>query len=337
MVCHPNHTPLYNACLVITASDAMSETTLPNYTSSAFYNVMMFSFFWALQIFFVKLGTNAGVQILSFQLLSILAAILVLAILTLPKYGAEFSYFFKQQTRLFWQLFLVNGIQSGLGTSLSIIGISLTAAINAGFLVKLATVTTILFAWVILNERLTVYKVLTALSMLFGAYLLTTKGAALLPRIGDLFILGACVCWSLGNVLVRKVLKTQSVRVEVVTFQKPIAGLPVMLVFIGVSAWYPEIFRNFQPVFACCKPNFATFVFALLNGFFLAMTWTYLNRTLKVATASYMTMMSMVTPVLVSLLAIIFLGETLTGVQFAGAGIIILSGVFTYVSGIAQI
>ena len=67
------------------------------------------------------------------------------------------------------------------------------------------------------------------------------------------------------------------------------------------------------------------------------MTWTYLNRTLKVATASYMTMMSMVTPVLVSLLAIIFLGETLAWVQVAGAGIIISSGVFTYFSGVAQI
>jgi drug/metabolite transporter (DMT)-like permease len=290
---------------------------------------MMFSFFWALQIFVVKLGTNAGVQILPFQVLSLLAATLVLAVLTLPKYGVEFSNFFKQRTRLFWQLFLINGIQAGLGTSLSIIGISLTEAINAGFLVKLAMVTTILFAWVILNERLTVYKILTASSMLFGAYLLTTKGTALLPRIGDIFILGACVCWSLGNVLVRKVLKTQIIRVEVVTFQKPIAGLPVMLVLAGISTRYPGIFGNLQPTFSCCRPHVMTFAFSLLNGFFLAITWTYLNRTLKVATASYMTMMSMVTPVLVSLLAMIFLGETLTLVQFAGASIIILSGLFT--------
>jgi drug/metabolite transporter (DMT)-like permease len=297
---------------------------------------MMFSFFWALQIFIVKLGFNANAQVLSFQALSILAATLVLAILTLPKYGAEFSHFFKHQKLLFWELFFINGIQSGLGTSLSIIGISLTDAINAGFLVKLATVTTILFAWVILNERLTVYKILTALSMLFGAYLLTTKGTVLLPRIGDLFILGACVCWSLGNVLVRKVLRTQPVQVEIITFQKPIAGFPVILVLIGISVVFPEIFRNLPQDFSCCKPHPEALFFALVNGALLAMTWIYLNRTLKVATASYMTMMSMVTPVLVSLLAIIFLGETLVWVQVVGAALIILSGVVTYFSGIAQ-
>jgi len=180
---------------------------------------MMFSVFWALQILVTKLGFIAGAQVLPFQTLSILTAITVLAVMILPKYGAAFGNFFKQQPRLFWKLFFANGIQSGLGTCFSIIGISLTETINAGFLVKLATVTTILFAWLILKERLTVIKILMVSTMLSGAYLLTTKGQVLLPRIGDLFILGACVCWSLGNVLVRKFLNTKKVKVEVVTFQ----------------------------------------------------------------------------------------------------------------------
>lgn len=46
--------------------------------------------------------------------------------------------------------------------------------------------------------------------------------------------------------------------------------------------------------------------------------------------------MSMFTPVMVSLLAMIFLRETLVGIQFVGAGMIILSGVVTHFSGIAQ-
>ena len=116
------------------------------YTKTPFFIVMMFSGFWALQIFVTKLGFNAGAQVLSFQTISILAALLVLAFLTIPKYSADFKNLFVQKPALFWKLFFANGIQSGLGTWLSIIGISLTAAINAGFLVKLATVTTILFA-----------------------------------------------------------------------------------------------------------------------------------------------------------------------------------------------
>jgi len=66
------------------------------------------------------------------------------------------------------------------------------------------------------------------------------------------------------------------------------------------------------------------------------MTWTYLNNTLKISSASYMTMMSMITPVIVSLLAIIFLGETLIWIQILGAGLIILSGVVTHFSSIAN-
>lgn len=306
------------------------------YTKTPFYSVMMFSGFWALQIFVTKLGFNAGAQVLSFQTLSILTALLILAILILPKYGSDFRKFFIHTPRLFWKIFFANGIQSGLGTNLSIIGISLTAAINAGFLVKLATVTTILFASLFLNERLTVIKILTVFTMLSGAYLLTTKGQVLLPRIGDLFILSACVCWSLGNVLVRKFLKTEPVRVEVLTLQKPIAGLPVILMLVGIAVWQPEILGTLQQSGSCCNPPLASLPYAFLNGVCLALSWTYLNRTLEVSSASYLTMMSMVTPVLVSILAMIFLGETLVGVQVVGIGIIIMSAVVTYLSGISR-
>ena len=237
---------------------------------------------------------------------------------------------------LFSKLFFANGIQSGLGTCLSIIGISLTETINAGFLVKVSTVTTILFAWLILKERLTVAKILMVAIMLSGAYLLTTKGQVLLPRTGDLFILAACVCWSLGNVLVRKFIKAQSVAVDAVTLQKPIAGLPVLLILVGVSVWNPEFVVGHQAVISWTRLSLSSVPYALGNGLCLAMTWTYLNRTLRISTASYMTMMSMVTPVIVSLLAVIFLHETLVWIQVVGAGMIISAGVATYFSDIAK-
>jgi len=297
---------------------------------------MMFSAFWAMQIFITKLALNVGAQVLSYQLLSLLAALVILAILLLPRFGREFRSLFRDKPNLFWRLYFANGIQSGLGTCLSIIGISLTSAINAGFLVKLSTVTTILFAWLILKERLTVIKILMVFSMLSGAYLLTTKGQILLPRTGDLFILGACVCWSLGNVLIRKYLKSQPVKVEVVTFQKPLAGLPFVLALVGLALWNPGMFGSLDQVLSCCKPPSAVFPYIIGNGVLLTFTWTYLNNTLKISSASYMTMMSMITPVIVSLLAIIFLSETMVAIQILGAGLIIVSAVVTYISGIAN-
>jgi drug/metabolite transporter (DMT)-like permease len=303
---------------------------------TSLFNILMFSVFWAMQIFVTKLSFNSGAQVLSFQLLSILIALVILALLILPKFGTEIGDYFRNQPRLFWKLFFANGIQSGLGTCLSIIGISLTSAINAGFLVKLATVSTIIFAWLILNERLTIIKILMVFSMLFGAYLLTTKGQVLLPKIGDLFILSACVCWSIGNVLVRKVLKTYPVRVDLITLQKPLAGLPVILLLVGISVLSPGIFGEHIQVMSCCNPPLSALPYTIGNGFLLAMTWIYLNNTLEVSSASYMTMMSMITPVIVSLLAMIFLGETMILIQILGAGLIILSGVVTYFSGIAD-
>ena len=74
--------------------------------------------------------------------------------------------------------------------------------------------------------------------MLLGAYLLTTQGQVIIPRIGDLYLMGACVCWSFGTVLVRRFLKDQPIEADVVTMQKPLASFPVILVLIGGSLFY---------------------------------------------------------------------------------------------------
>ena len=274
-------------------------------------------------------------MVLPFQVVSVLAAMATLTVLILPRSGPDLGKLFKHHPDIFWRLFLANTLQAGLGTCLSIIGIALTDAINAGFLVKVATVTTILFAWLILNENMSGLKIIVVFVMLFGAYLLTTKGQSLLPKVGDLFILGACVCWSLGNVMVRKILREQTVNADVVTMQKPLASLPVFLTLVGISVYYPEILGNLKDVLQCCTFPPTYIPYALGSGFFLAMAWIYLYRTLHIATASYMTLMSMATPIIVSVLAMVFLDERLVWVQVVGAGLIILAGVTIYISDIA--
>ena len=304
-------------------------------SSTPLFNVLMFSAFWAFQIFVAKLGFNTGAPVLPFQVVLVLTAMIILAVLLLRKTRSELGYLFKHRPDLFWGLYLANGLQAGLGTCLSIIGIALTDAINAGFLVKLATVTTIIFAWLILKEDLSGLKVAIVFVMLSGAYLLTTKGKIILPRVGDLFILGACFCWSLGNVLVRKILRTQAVRADVVTIQKPMASLPVFLVLVGISLFFPELLGNLKDVLQCCTFSATYIPYALGSGFCLAMAWIYLYRTLHITTASYMTLMSMATPIIVSVLALVFLGERLVLIQGVGAGMIVLSGVAIYFSDIA--
>jgi drug/metabolite transporter (DMT)-like permease len=296
---------------------------------------MMFSTFWAFQIFIAKLGLNAGARVLPFQLVMSIAATITVVVMLFPRTNVALRQLFKQRPRLFWELYLANGIQAGFGTCLSIIGIALTEAINAGFLVKLATVTTIIFAWLILKEKLSRFKIFVVIAMLSGAYLLTTKGQSLLPRPGDLFILGACFCWSLGNVLVRKTLRTHAVNADVVTIQKPLASLPVFLSLAGISLYLPAMLGRLGDILNCCSFSLTYMPYALGSGFCLAMAWIYLYRTLDVATASYMTLMSMVTPIIVSVLALMFLDERLVVIQIVGGGLIVLSGVAIYFSDIA--
>lgn len=309
--------------------------SIKSLTQSPLFNVLMFSTFWAFQIFITKLGFIAGAMVIPFQILLMVVAMVTVVVLILPRSGSQFGQLFKHQPGLFWRLFLVNGLPAGLGTSLSILGIALTDAINAGFLVKLATVTTILFAWLILKESMSGLKIAIACAMLFGAYLLTTKGQALLPKVGDLFIFGACICWSLGDVLVRRIMKMKAINADVVTIQKPLASFPVFLVLIGVSIYYPEIFGNMSTVLRCCAFPLAYFPYAIGSGFFLALSWVYLYRTLDVATASYLTLMSMTTPIIVSVLAMVFLDERFVWIQAIGGGLIVLSGMAIYFSDIA--
>jgi len=304
--------------------------------SNPLFNVLMFSTFWALQIFVVKLAFNAGARVLPFQVMLLVAATATLLLLLSARIGTDLVQLFRQQPALFWKLFAANAIQSGLGTFLSIIGIAMTGAINAGFLVKLSTVTTTLFAWIILKEKMSALKVAIIAIMISGAYLLTTKGQTLIPAVGDLFILAACFSWSLGNVMVRKILKSEAVQADVVTLQKPFATTPVFLGLIGLALLAPEGLRNLIPVLSCCSFSTQSLPYALGSGVALAMAWIYLYRTLRIATASYMTLMSMLTPILVSILAILFLGEKLVWIQVLGAGMILSAGVLIYFSDIAQ-
>jgi len=274
---------------------------------------------------------------LPFQAVLFVTALTTLIFVLLQRSGGDLVHLTRENPVLFWKLFLANAVQSGLGTSLSIIGIALTDAINAGFLVKLSTVTTTLFAWLFLKEKMSWLKAIVIVAMLSGAYLLTTKGQTLYPQVGDLYILGACVWWSLGNVFVRKILQTQSINPDVVTLQKPAAGLPVYLGLVAISVFFPEWLGGLSQVLTWGKISLNILPYALTSGICLGLAWIFLYRTLKVSTASYMTLMSMVTPVIVSALAIGILGEVLVWVQVIGAGMILLSGMMISFSDIVKV
>jgi len=303
---------------------------ISNLLQLPFSNVFLFSLFWALQIFVSKLAFKAGAHPVTFLLQSTLVNWLTLSIIVLPKKWKELKNIKKDVLK---GIILANAIHFGFGAFFSNSGVALTTAINAGFLMKFAMVTTLLMAWIFLKEKLTLSKSIAALVMFFGVFLLSTQGRLIVPQVGDLLIILACLSWSTGNVILRKILRENSVSGETVSFLRPISGFPLILLFIIFAPIYPiELREVFQVNFF----DFGYTGYVVVAGMFVALLTLFLNRTLKVASASYMTMMSMMTPVFVAILALSFLGERMVSIQILGATLIILSGAVTHCTKVAK-
>ena len=288
---------------------------------SPFINVFLFSFFWAIQLFVGKLAFNAGAKAIPFTLQAAFISLITLTIIVLPRKFKEVKSLPKN---ILVGLLLANAIHFGVGGFFSNAGLALTTAINAGFLGKFSLITTTFLAWLLLKENMTFSKFVAVITMLIGSFLIITKGNLIVPHIGDLLIILACTSWSIGNVLIRKVLKNNHVSGDTVSFLRPVAGIPILLMFVALSSLYPVSIKN---IFAVNLVDFHYFPFVIASGVLTSLLWIFLNRTLKVASVSYMTMMSMITPVILSILALLFLKETMMPIQILGAALIIFSGV----------
>jgi drug/metabolite transporter (DMT)-like permease len=220
-----------------------------------------------------------------------------------------------------WVL-LANAIHMGIGGFLSNAGIQYTTAINAGFLTQFLVVTGTALAWVILKEKLTVAKLISVLMIVLGSFFLITNGQLIIPHIGDLLILAACVAWALGGILVRKILKNNLIHADLVSFFRPIAGIPIILLFTLFSPLYPS---QMQTVFRVNIFEIIQPMYIILNATFVALVWLFVNRTLKVASASYTAILPSITPAIVAILAMIFLHESITLIQLIGIILILAS------------
>jgi drug/metabolite transporter (DMT)-like permease len=280
-------------------------------------NVLLYSVFWALEIFVTKIAFLNGAQVIPFTIQSSFVTLLLLSLYVLPK---NYKKLKKIPLSLLIWILVANGIHMGIGTFLSNAGIQLTTAINAGFLMQFTTVTIIFFAWILLHEKITIPKIISVIFILIGTFLLITKGKYDVAHTGDILIILACVAWGLGGVLTRKVLKTASLDSDIVAFLKPIAGIPVLLVAIAFSSFYPPAIQQiFQKnVFELTQP-----VYVILNGIIITFVWIFFNRTLKISSASYNVIVSSIAPIIVALLALLFLNESINRIQLIGVFLIL--------------
>ncbi|HXD09225.1 MAG TPA: DMT family transporter, partial [Anaerolineales bacterium] len=160
---------------------------------------------------------------------ALVALRLILGILALALVVA-FRGGLKLKRAQFFQVFGVGFVGYGISLSLQFLGTKLSTAANGSLVTSATPAFVLLFAWLLLSERITARKFFALLLATLGVVaVIDPRSAKLDPNlfIGNIFLLGAAVTWALYSVLVRKV--TQSLDVLPFSLIAFIGGLPVAI------------------------------------------------------------------------------------------------------------
>jgi drug/metabolite transporter (DMT)-like permease len=193
-----------------------------------------------------------------------------------------------------------------------IFALKYTQAINFSFLIRSTLIFTILFATIFLGERITRKKIILAMLILAGAYLVATGGRAITLGLGDILTLLEAALLAFGNTILGKI-ATKTMSSQLSSSGSFVFGLLPIVVF-----------------------TFATKSFALPHAWGLLILLSTLcvvsnlNRftAYKYCSASFLAMTYSLTPIFVTIIAFFLLGERLTLIQLLGGLFVVSGGVF---------
>ena len=137
--------------------------------------------------------------------------------------------------RQFWQVMGVGFVGYGISLSLQFLGTKLSTAANGSLVTSATPAFVLIFAWVLLKEKITPVSLIALLLATLGVVaVIDPRSAQLNPDLflGNLLLLGAALTWALYSVLVRKA--TQDLDVLPFSLIAFLGGLPVSL---PASAW----------------------------------------------------------------------------------------------------
>ncbi len=156
--------------------------------------------------------------------LRLLLGVLTLAVVVAMRGGLKIT---RSQ---FLQVFGVGFVGYGISLSLQFLGTKLSTAANGSLVTSATPAFVLLFAWILLSEKITARKFFALLLATLGVVaVIDPRSAQLNPDLflGNILLLGAAVTWALYSVLVRKV--TQNLDVLPFSLIAFIGGLPLAL------------------------------------------------------------------------------------------------------------
>jgi drug/metabolite transporter (DMT)-like permease len=154
---------------------------------------------------------------------------LILGILTLAIVLTVRGWF-KITREQFWRVISVGFVGYGVSLSLQFVGTKLSTASNGSLVTSATPAFVLLFAWILLHEKITTRKFVALLLATLGVVaVIDPRSAQLNPDLffGNILLLGAGVTWALYSVLVRKV--TQNLDVLPFSLVAFFGGLPIVI------------------------------------------------------------------------------------------------------------
>ena len=209
----------------------------------------------------------------------------------------------------------------GLGISLGaqFVGTDLSTAVNGALVTSASPAFVVLFALVLLRERLTLWRLSAVLLASVGVLAILNPASADFGSetfVGDVFLAIAAVTWGLYSVLVRRVTLRHSLPTLTVTVYALIGGL---LLSIPASALELSQ-RSIGAIDGAVV--LGVLYLGLVSTAFALLLW---NRAFALAPAALASLCFFAQPLSGAILAALILGQEMTAALWVGGGLIALA------------
>ncbi|HJS20566.1 MAG TPA: DMT family transporter [Anaerolineales bacterium] len=229
----------------------------------------------------------------------------------------------KISRRQFFRVLAVGFLGYGISLSLQFLGTRLSTAANGSLVTSATPAFVLLFAWIILGERITPQRLLALLIATLGVVaVIDPRTAQLDPDLflGNLFLIGAAITWALYSVLVRKV--TGNINLILFSLIAFLGGLPVT---VPASAWELAAVGTAEGIGLGVVGG--VLFLGIVSTALAMVLW---NTAFALVTASTASLTFFAQPVVGTLLGWFFLGEQVTplfllGGVLIGIGLVISS------------
>jgi drug/metabolite transporter (DMT)-like permease len=247
---------------------------------------------------------------LALGILTLAIIVVIRGVVPVPARGKGW----KVTRRQFWQIFGVGVMGYGISLGFQFVGTNLSTAANGSLVTSTTPAFVLLFAALLLAERITLRRLLALVIATAGVVLvINPRSAPLSPSFfwGNICLVAAALTWALYSVLIRKV--TRDTDVLTTTLIAFIGGLPVCLPLSGWEAM---------------TQGFGTISLGVVGGIlFIGLISTALamylwNTAFAMLDAGVASLTFFAQPVVGTLLSVLFLNEHITPLFVIGGVLI---------------